>query len=130
MTFYKRKKYWWVKFSQIKGELKPFFKSTGTGTGLMRDAQKYHDKLQAERWEMDKLGVKPKHTLDEAASKFLEETGHKRTHDWDKSMLRWFQLLLGGQLWMEINTAGLGGSGRWICAAHGGRAVRAQGALG
>lgn len=28
----------------------------------------------AERWEQDKLGVKPRHTWDEAAAKFLEET--------------------------------------------------------
>ena len=83
MTLYKREKYWWVKFSPIKGELKPFFKSTGTA--IKRDAQKYHDKLQAERWEQDKLGVKPKHTWDDAAAKFLLETSYKRTHEWDKS---------------------------------------------
>ena len=103
MTLYKREKYWWVKFAPIKGELKPFFKSTGTG--LKRDAQKYHDKLQAERWEVDKLGVKPRHTWDEAATKFLEETSHKRTHEWDKSMLRWFQPLLGGKELIDINRA-------------------------
>ena len=103
MTLYKREKYWWVKFSPIKGELKPFFKSTGTV--IKRDAQKYHDKLQAERWEQDKLGVKPRHTWDEAATKFLEETCHKRTHEWDKSMLRWFQPFLGGKELIDINRA-------------------------
>ena len=78
-----------------EGELKPFFKRTGTG--IKRDAQKYHDKLMVERWEQDKLGVKPHYTWDEAAAKFLEETSHKRTHEWDKSMLRWFLPLLGGK---------------------------------
>ncbi|HQS01175.1 MULTISPECIES: site-specific integrase [unclassified Polaromonas] len=103
MTLYKREKYWWVKFAPIKGELKPFFKSTGTA--VKRDAQKYHDKLMAERWEQDKLGVKPHYTWDEAAAKFLEETSHKRTHEWDKSMLRWFQPLLGGKDLIDINRA-------------------------
>lgn len=103
MTLYKREKYWWVKFAPIKGELKPFFKSTGTA--VKRDAQKYHDKLMAERWEQDKLGVKPNYKWDEAAAKFLEETSHKRTHEWDKSMLRWFQPLLGGKDLIDINRA-------------------------
>jgi hypothetical protein len=103
MTLYKREKYWWVKFPPIKGEVRPFFKSTGTTS--KRDAQRYHDKLAGERWEQDKLGVKPKHTWDDAAEKFLQETGHKRTHEWDKSMLRWFQPYLGGKDLTDINRA-------------------------
>ena len=97
MSLYKRddSPFWWVRFSPIRGEIKPFQKSTGTAN--KRQAQQYHDKLQGERWEQDKLGVKPKHKWDEAAAKFLEETSHKRTHEWDKSMLRWFQPLLGGE---------------------------------
>lgn len=105
MTLYKRKDspHYWVKFSPIKGEIKPFYKSTETA--IKRDAQKYHDKLQAERWELDKLGVKPRHTWDQAAAKFLEETSYKRTHEWDKSMLRWFQPYLGGKDLLDINRA-------------------------
>ncbi len=56
-------------------------------------------------WEQDKLGVKPRHTWDDAAAKFLEETSHKRTHEWDRSMLRWFQPLLGGKDLIDINRA-------------------------
>lgn len=105
MTLYKRKDSpnYWIKFAPIKGELKPFYKNTGTS--IKRDAQKYHDKLTAERWEQDKLGVKPRHTWDDAAAKFLEETSHKRTHEWDKSMLRWFQPYLGGKDLVDINRA-------------------------
>lgn len=74
MTLYKRKdsQFYWVKFSPIKGELKAFMQSTETTN--KRQAQQYHDKLQGERWEQDKLGVRPRHTWDEAAAKFLEET--------------------------------------------------------
>lgn len=105
MTLYKRKDspYYWVKFSPIKGELKPFMQSTGTTN--KRQAQQYHDKLQGERWEQDKLGVKPRRTWDDAAAKFLDETSHKRTHEWDKSMLRWFDPHLGGKDLADINRA-------------------------
>lgn len=105
MTLYKRKDspYYWVKFSPIKGELKALMQSTGTAN--KRQAQQYHDKLQGERWEQDKLGVKPRRTWDEAAAKFLEETSHKRTHEWDKSMLRWFYPHLGGKDLVDINRA-------------------------
>jgi hypothetical protein len=105
MTLYKRKDspYYWVRFAPIKGEIKHL--QTSTGTANKRQAQQYHDKLQAERWEQDKLGVKPRHTWDDAAAKFLLETSYKRTHEWDKSMLRWFQPLLGGKDLIDINRA-------------------------
>ena len=105
MSLYQRddSPFWWVRFSPIRGELKPFQKSTETK--IKRQAQQYHDKLQAERWEQDKLGVKPKHIWDEAAAKFLEETSHKPTHEWDKSMLRWSHPLLGGKELIDINRA-------------------------
>ena len=105
MTLYKRKDspYYWVKFSPIKGELKALMQSTCTAN--KRQAQQYDDKLQGERWEQDKLGVKPRRSWDDAAAKFLEETSHKRTHEWDKSMLRWFHPHLGGKDLVEINRA-------------------------
>lgn len=103
MTLYKRKDspYYWVKFAPIKGELKALMQSTGTSN--KRLAQQYHDKLQTERWEQDRLGVKPRRTWDEAAEKFLQETQHKRTHAWDQSMLRWFHPYLGGKDLADIN---------------------------
>jgi len=103
MTLYKRKDspYYWVKFAPIKGELKALMQSTGTSN--KRLAQQYHDKLQTERWEQDRLGVKPRRTWDEAAEKFLQETQHKRTQAWDQSMLRWFHPYLGGKDLADIN---------------------------
>jgi integrase len=103
MTLYKRvdSPNYWVKFSPIKGELKPFSRSTGTAS--KRQAQQYHDKLQGERWAQDKLGVKPKHTWDEAAARWMEETTHKRTHQWDKSMLKWFAPHLSGEELVDVN---------------------------
>ncbi len=105
MTLYKRKDspYYWVRFSPIKGELKPFQQSTGTAS--KRQAQQYHDKLKAQRWDVDKLDAKPTHTWDEAAERFLSETTHKRTQSWDIAMLKWFHPLLGGKELKDINKA-------------------------
>lgn len=56
MSLYKRKDspYWWIKLPPIRGELRDFYKSTGTGN--KRQAQRLHDKLCADRWEFDKTG--------------------------------------------------------------------------
>lgn len=105
MSIYKRKDspFWWIKLPAIKGELRPFCKSTGTAN--RRQAERMHAKLKAERWEQDQLGVKPARTWDEAAAKWLEETTHKRTHEWDKSILRWLTPHLGGKDLATINRA-------------------------
>ena len=101
MTLYKSKKYWRVKFSLIKCELKLLFLTTGKLK--KRDVQKYHDKPQVERWKQAKLGVKPKHTWVDAAAKLLLDTSRKRTHEWDKSMLRLFHPHLGRKELIDIN---------------------------
>lgn len=103
MSLYKRKDspYWWIKLPPIRGELRDFYKSTGTAN--KRQAQRLHDKLCAERWELDKIGTKPARTWDDATAKWLEETSHKRTHEWDKSMIRWFQPHLGDRALNSIN---------------------------
>lgn len=105
MSLYKRANspYWWIRLPPTKNELKPLQISSGTAN--KRQAQQYHDKLKAERWEQDKLDVKPRRTWDEAADRFLVETTHKRTQAWDKSMLRWFHPYLGGKALDEINRA-------------------------
>lgn len=103
MTLYKRERspFWWIKLPPIKGELKPLYRSSGTAN--KRQAQRLHDKLTSERWEQQNLGVKPERTWDDAATKWLEETSHKRTHEWDKSILRWMAPHLSGRALNAIN---------------------------
>lgn len=103
MTLYKRKTspYWWIKLPRIVGELRPFYKSTETTN--KRQAQRLHDKLRSERWERENLGLKPVRTWDDATTKWLEETSHKRTHEWDKSIIKWLSPHLGGRDLATIN---------------------------
>ena len=103
MSLYRRKDspYWWVKLSPIRGESKALSRSTGTND--RRKAQQVHDRLAAMRWEEDRLGVKPRHTWEEAAVRWLLETKHKATHEADKAKLRWLDPYLGGKTLNEID---------------------------
>ena len=105
MSLYRRKdsSSWWVKLPGIRGESGPLQVSTGTSD--RRKATEFHDKLKAQRWEQDKLGAKPRRSWEDAVLKFLEETTHKRTHDRDKSILRWLDEYLGGKYLDEIDRA-------------------------
>lgn len=105
MSLYKRPNspFWWIRLPAIKGELKPF--RISAETSIKKQAQQLHDKLKAERWEVDHLDAKLKRTWDEAAERFLQETTHKRTQSWDISMLKWFQPHLGGKELKDINKA-------------------------
>lgn len=89
MPLYRRKDspFWWIKLSPIAGESRPLQQSTGTTD--KRQAQQVHDRLAASRWEQDRLGVKPRHTWEEAVLRWLLESKHKATHQDDKAKLRW-----------------------------------------
>lgn len=98
MSLYRRKDspYWWIKLPPIMGERKPLQASTGTTD--KRKAQELHDKLKAQRWELDRLGIKPRRTWKEAVVKYLEETSYKRTQEKDKAILIWLDPWMGGEI--------------------------------
>jgi integrase len=103
VSLYKRKDspFWWVKLPPIRGESRPLQQSTGTAD--KRQAQQVHDRLAAARWEQDRLGVKPRHTWEEAVLRWLLETRHKATHADDKAKLRWLDPYLGGRFLDDID---------------------------
>lgn len=103
MPLYRRKDspYWWIKLPPIRGESRPLQQSTGTTD--KRQAQQVHDRLAAARWEQDRLGVKPRHTWEEAVLRWLLETQHKATHGDDKAKLRWLDPFLAGKYLDEID---------------------------
>ena len=103
MSLYRRNDspYWWVKLPPIRGESKPLQQSTGTAD--KRQAQQVRDRLAAERWEQDRLGVKARHSWEEAVVRWLLETKHKASHASDKAKLRWLDSYLGGKQLDEID---------------------------
>ncbi len=105
MSLYRRKDspYWWIKLPPIRGDRGPLQASTGTAD--KRKAQQVYNRLKVERWEQDKLGVKPRRTWEEASVKFLEETSHKRSQSKDVAILKWLDPLLGGKYLDEVDRA-------------------------
>ena len=93
--------YWWIKLPPIRGESGPLQISSKTSD--KKKAQQFLSKLKAERWEQDKMGVKPRRLWEEAAGQWLRETQHKRTHREDVNKLRWLAPYLEGKALDEIN---------------------------
>ena len=93
MSLYRRKDspFWWVKINHKHGCLQ-----RSTGTSDRRRAQEYHDKLKAALWDQERLGVKPRHTWNDAVVRFVAETSHKASSACDKLHLRWLDRYLNG----------------------------------
>lgn len=91
MSLYKRKdsSVWWLKIT-IAG--KTIQRTTGTADKI--EAQELHDKLKAQLWEQERLGVRPSHSWQEAVIRWLNETSDKTTHKEDKSKLAWLDIYL------------------------------------
>ena len=94
MSLVKRKDspYWWIKITR-KGN-RPLQQSTGTSDRAK--AQEYHDKLKASLWDQERLGVKLRHSWNEAVVRYLAETTHKASQVSDKFHLRWLDRFLNG----------------------------------
>lgn len=99
MSLYQRKdsSVWWLK---IHHGGKVIQKSTGTADKLK--AQELHDRLKVELWEQERLGVKPRHSWQEAVVRWLAESSGKATHKEDVSKLKWLHPYLGHLVLDEI----------------------------
>jgi integrase len=107
MSLYKRGSTWWIDFTTPIGERIRRSADTSNRT----EAQELHDCLKADYWRVQKLGERPWHTWNEAASKWLHETAHKRTHREDVVKLNWLWQFLGNRVLAEItrdNIASIG----------------------
>lgn len=99
MSLIKRGEVWWIDVLSPAGER--IRKSTGTKEETR--AQEYHDHFKVELWKQHRLGIKPRHTWDEAAVRWLKEQSHKATINTDKIHLRWLDRFLGGKVLDAIN---------------------------
>lgn len=100
MSLYKRKdsSYWWLKIV-IGG--RTIQRSTGTSDKI--EAQEYHDRLKAQTWEQERLGIKPKHSWREAVVRWTLETSDKATRNEDKRKLLWLHSYLGHLTLDQVN---------------------------
>jgi len=101
MSLCKRGSSWWVDVAAPNGER--IRRTAGTASKTL--AQEYHDRLKSELWRISKLGEKPRRTWNEAAVRWLKESGHKATLDQDKAHLRWLDQYLGGKYLDSISRA-------------------------
>ena len=103
MSLYERRDspYWWVKIS-IPGR-EAIQRSTGTADKLK--AQEYHDKLKAQIWDEQRLGVKPIYSWKEAVVRWISESTHKANHWQDLVYLKWLDKHLGDKMLPDINRA-------------------------
>ena len=74
-----------------------------TGTADREAAEEYHDRLKAELWRVRRFGERSRHSWQEAAVKWLQETLHKATHDKDREILRWLDPYLSGKTLDKID---------------------------
>jgi integrase len=98
MSLTKRGSTWWIVFTTPGGERVRCSAATSDKT----QAQELHDELKAESWRVAKLGVKPRHTWEEAAYKWLMETTHKATHRQDVRQVAWIQKYFRGKYLDEL----------------------------
>lgn len=54
-------------------------------------------------WDQERLGIKPRHSWNEAVVRYLAETTHKASQVSDKIHLRWLDRFLGGVMLDTIN---------------------------
>lgn len=101
MSLFQRKDspHWWIKIITHDG--RRIQQSTGTTDRVK--AEEYHDKLKASMWDQARLGIKPRHTWNEAVVRYLAETTHKASQCSDKTHLRWLDRFLNGRMLDEIN---------------------------
>ena len=99
MSLYKRKdsSVYWVKLHH-NGKIV----QRSTGTADMKLATEFHDRLKASLWEQERLGVKPRHSWNEAVIRYLAETKYKASQCTDKTHLRWLDRFLNGQILDDI----------------------------
>ena len=67
-----------------------------TGTSDRAKAQEYHGKLKASLWDQERLGVRLRHSWNEAVVRYLAETTHKASQVSDKFHLCWLDKFLNG----------------------------------
>jgi integrase len=93
--------YWWYSFTPPGGKRV----RESTGTRDRQEAQQLFDKLKADSWKQNKLGIKPRYTWQEVVVKHLKEakTDDKPSIEHDITACRWLDPYLRDKYLDEID---------------------------
>lgn len=103
MSIYKRGEVWHLDITTKYQRIRRSAETTSR-----KAAQELHDKLKAEAWEQDRLGIKPKHTFEEAALRWLDEKDHKRSIRDDIAKIEFFRKEIGLEYLQDITRDQIG----------------------
>ena len=81
-----------------------------TRTKVRSEAQRLHDKVVGESWEVTQLDKKPDVTFDEAAVRFLKATAHQRDYETKQRHVEHFRQYFGGVALNTITTEAINAS--------------------
>lgn len=98
MSIYRRGNTFWLDITTASG--KRIKKSLGTTDRVA--AQEAHDKIKHDLWRIEKLGEKPVRTWEEAAARWFDEKGGKRTIASDAQIVTRYMPYLEGRLLHEL----------------------------
>lgn len=99
MALKKRNGVWWVDITHDGKRIR-----RSTKTEIKAEAQLFHDKFKSELWEASRILKVPKKLWQAAATRWIEESGHKRSLVDDKTHLRWLAPLLKNIYLQDITT--------------------------
>ena len=97
MSLIRRGKIWHVDITTQHDRIR-----LSTETSSRKAAQELHDRLRAQAWEQERLGVRPKYTFDQAALRWLDEKDHKKSIRDDIAKIEFFRQHLAGVTLDEI----------------------------
>ncbi|WP_133131402.1 tyrosine-type recombinase/integrase [Legionella yabuuchiae] len=99
MALKKRNGVWWVDITHDGERIR-----RSTKTEVKAEAQLYHDKLKSELWEASRVLKIPKKGWKQAAIRWIDESGHKRSLIDDKTHLRWVEPFFKDLFLTDITT--------------------------
>lgn len=99
MALKKRNGVWWVDITHNGNRIRK-----STKTEIKSEAQIFHDKFNSELWEASQILKTPKKEWQAAATRWLDESCHKRSLVDDKTHLRWLAPFLKATYLTDITT--------------------------
>lgn len=97
MSIFKRGETWYIHIETQHHKIRRSAKTTSR-----KKALELHDKIRAELWDQERLGVKPKYKFEDAALRWLDEKENKKSIAGDVAKIEFFNAHLAGQYLDDI----------------------------